>query len=253
MPSQSGIYYFQSNGKSREKPAVILIHGAAGNHLNWPHTIRRLGEHRVFALDLPAHGKSNGIGEQSIEGYCRILDRWMTGVGISQAVVIGHSMGGAIALMMALEYPDQVLGLGLVSTGAKMPVNQGMLDMLQGESTFPKAIELIVKWSYAQELDPKTKRQVMKQMLENRPGAVYGDFLACSQFDVRERLGEIKMPAVVITGSEDKMMAVSSSEYLHENISDSRLHIIEGGGHMVMLEKPDEAGKLVSQFLKEFD
>ena len=73
MPTAGDIYYFASKQGAATKPAVVLIHGAGGDHLHWPHNIRRLGEYRVFAPDLPGHGKSRGIGAQSIREYAKTI------------------------------------------------------------------------------------------------------------------------------------------------------------------------------------
>ena len=107
MPLNAEIYYRYSNEGEGEVVPVILIHGAGGTHLHWPAQIRRLPGHNVYALDLPGHGKSEGRGNQTIESYCHSIIQWMDDIHIFRSVIVGHSMGGAIALTMALQYPER--------------------------------------------------------------------------------------------------------------------------------------------------
>jgi len=118
MPFAAGIHYFVREEGDVFRPPVILIHGAGGNHLYWPPELRRLAGFRVLALDLPGHGKSSGVGLQSIRDYASSLMTYMDAVGLSRAVIVGHSMGGAIALTLCLDHAERVAGLGLIATGA---------------------------------------------------------------------------------------------------------------------------------------
>jgi pimeloyl-ACP methyl ester carboxylesterase len=115
MPLSAGLYYFHHEGGSAGKPPMVLLHGAGGDYLVWPPEIRRLPGIRVYALDLPGHGKSGGPGCQSVEDYARAVVGLMDAVGLWRAAFVGHSMGGAIALTLALDFPERTAGLGLVS------------------------------------------------------------------------------------------------------------------------------------------
>ena len=131
MPVSADLYYhFYEGSNEGQRPSVILIHGAGGNHLYWPSEIRRLPGYRVFALDLPGHGKSGGRGQQSISTYAEVVLEWLESVGIHSAVFVGHSMGGAIAMTLALDHPEHVLGLGLVSAGARLRVAPAFLERM---------------------------------------------------------------------------------------------------------------------------
>ena len=148
MPFAGGLYYFtsQQNG-DKGSPAVVLIHGAGGTHLHWPYNLRRLNNHRVFAPDLPGHGKSAGLGKQSVEKYAETIADWMNAIGLDQALMVGHSMGGAIAQTLAVRYPEMVTGLVLIGTGARLEVNQELLYKFSTPSSTPAAIDLVVKLS----------------------------------------------------------------------------------------------------------
>jgi len=251
MPTAGDLFYFASKQGVATRPAVVLIHGAGGDHLNWPYNIRRMGDYRVFAPDLPGHGKSGGIGEQTIGGYAKIIADWLIDIGIARAVFVGHSMGGAIAQTLALDHPDLVRGIVLVGTGSKLPVNPDLLEKLSVPAAFPKAVELIVKWSFTKEADEKLRQQAQETMMKTRPTVVYGDFLACSKFDVTERLKDIKKPTLVICGGVDVMTPFAISEGLRDQIPGATLVTVEGAGHMVMAEKSDEVAAAIRKFLSE--
>src|SRR4030042_2520041 len=107
MPNAAGIYYHAYEGAGGGKhPPVVLIHGAGGHHLYWPSQIRRMPGLRVYALDLPGHGKSEGRGEQSIALYAESILGWLLAVDIHRAIFVGSSMGRAIALHLALAHPQ---------------------------------------------------------------------------------------------------------------------------------------------------
>lgn len=249
MPLAKEIYYFASKGGAFDRPPVVLIHGAGGDHLHWPHNIRRLPGHRVFALDLPGHGKSAGLGRQTISAYAKDIVDWLDEIDIYRAIFIGHSMGGAIAQVLALEHSDRVLGLGLVATGAKLGVNPSLLEKLSVPATFPIAVELILNWSYAEGTPKKHIATVKEQLLTTRPSVMYGDYLACDRFNVMEAINKIEVPTTVICGREDRMTPLKYAKYLVEHIPNAHLTVIPDSGHMVMQEKPQAVAKALEAFV----
>jgi pimeloyl-ACP methyl ester carboxylesterase len=253
MPTADGIYYFASKSNGNGKIPIVLLHGAGGNHLHWPHNLRRLADHKVFAPDLPGHGKSSGIGMQSIQKYAEAIANWMEAIEIKKAVIGGHSMGGAIAQTLALEYPKLVSGLILVATGAKLSVNQDLLHKLSTPASTPAAIDFIIKWSWMPGTDKKLLEKVQEQMLEVRSSVVYGDYLACNNFDLTDSLNKIKAPTLLIAGEQDKMTPLDLQQQLENGIKQAELTVIPEAGHMVMLEKPDLVAKEARSFLAKLN
>ena len=86
-------------------------------------------------------------------------------------------------------------------------------------------------------------------MLRNDPAVMYGDFLACNDFNVMEQLNQIDLPVLVITGSEDRMTPAKFGRYLAGSLHNGRLEIVDGAGHMVMLEEPAMVSSLVAEFV----
>lgn len=252
MPIASGMYYSVSGGDLSKSPALVLIHGAGSNHLIWPPELRRLSGYRVFALDLPGHGSSYGFAEQSIEVLAGHLKSFIKAVELYQPVVVGHSMGGAIALMLALMDSEMVSGVGLVASGAFLGGETDILDNLSTPVTVPKALQLIRRQIFSATADPFLVSRVMAVLEETRPGVLYNDWRACADFDVRSQVNLIHKPVRIWVGSEDHLIPVSYANFLVSNIPNARLQVIEGAGHMLVLEAPCTIGHGLEDFLNEF-
>ena len=248
MPLITGLYYFD-NGGHWARPAVILIHGAGGNHLHWPPEIRRLKDQRIYAIDLPGHGKSEGIGRQSIADYARSVIEFMEALKIQKAVFVGHSMGGAVALWLGIHHPSRTLGLGLIGTAPRLHVSSDLLSSSSVAATLPLCIKSITNLAFGPHTDPRTKELAAERMAEIRYPVLHGDFMACDVFDETSMQGRIKAPALIICGSEDRMTPVRYSEAMHGRIKKSMLHVIDGAGHMVMLEQPLMVANSLNLFL----
>jgi pimeloyl-ACP methyl ester carboxylesterase len=228
---------------------VILIHGAGGSHLSWPPQIRRLADENIYAPDLPGHGKSEGAGRQSIDDYADDVFAFMQELKIRAAVIVGISMGSAIALNLALKYPGQVLGLGLLGSSSKLRVLPNLLEALGNPNTFEYAVNMVNENCFSSETSQNLIELSKRSMLEIRPPVLLGDFLACNEFDITGQLDKINVPAFIICGAEDKMSPVKFSESLRDGIANSQLHVLDHAGHMVMLEQPDAVADLLKQFI----
>jgi pimeloyl-ACP methyl ester carboxylesterase len=249
MPLSAGIYYFFHDGGKKAWPPMILLPGAGGDHLIWPAEIRRLPEFRVYALDLPGHGKSEGAGRQSAADYARSVLEFMDTVGLWQAVFVGHSMGGAVALTLALEFPERAAGLGLISSGACLPVPPEILENAASSSTFPFAVQELHTLSCGIHTPPRLAEKNLKRLMAVRQTLFYGDLLACDQFDVTERLPFIKIPVLVICGTNDRLTPARYSTTLAARIPGAALQTVDEAGHLVMLEQAQRVAKLLSVFL----
>ena len=250
MPIAADIYYHAyEGGEEGERPPVVLIHGAGGTHLYWPSELRRLPGYRVFTLDLPGHGKSSGRGQQSIATYAHSVLNWMQAAGLHSAVFVGHSMGSAIAITLALKNPQHVLGLGLVGASARLNVNPTLLENSASPTTFHSVVETVVAWSFGPQTPSQLTELAARRMAETRPTVLHSDFLACNEFDETEHIAEISKPALVMTGAEDKMTPVRNAQFLAATIPNARLEIIPNAGHMVMLERPQAVASALLSFL----
>ena len=249
MPVAAGMYYFAHQADNFTRPPVILIHGAGGHHLFWPPQIRRLHDQRIFAVDLPGHGKSAGLGHHTIEDYCGEILEFLKALKLNGAVLVGHSMGAAIALQMAIQNRKYVLGLVLAGGDARLRVKPALLQSASDPSTFSETVRLVTDLSFSPETNPRLKELAAQRMTETRPSVLFGDFLACNAFDMTDHLSTVSVPTLILCGEEDKMTPARNSKFLHENIPDSKMEILPSVGHMLMLERPDRFATLLADFL----
>lgn len=249
MPYQTDLYYQAYQADDPGRKPLVLIHGAGGDHLSWPSQIRRLSGYRVYAPDLPGHGKSGGHGLQRIESYGEAVLSWIQVLGLPKMILAGHSMGGAIVLWLAIHYPELVQGLVLMSTGARLPVNLSIIEELATQYGFPSAVDKICRWSFSPKIEPQLVENVKKQMLKLRPSVLAGDFRACDLIDQSGELEKVQVPTMVLVGDEDKMTPVRYSEELRDGIKGSELKLVRGSGHMLPLEKPDQTKIYLREFI----
>jgi len=234
----------ETSGKA---PALVCVHGAGGSHLNWPAEIRRLPGSAVYALDLPGHGRSTGTGRQTIGEYAAALVSFLDVLKLPDAVIAGHSMGSAVALEMTLSHPGRIRGLVLVGSGARLRVAPAILQGILKD--FEGALELISDWAYGPDAPADLKHLGQQLMSGTSSKVMHGDFLACDAFDVMDRLGEVDVPTLIITGTADRLTPVKYANFLAQNMPSAELLLVENGGHMVMLERPQEVGAAVSHFV----
>jgi pimeloyl-ACP methyl ester carboxylesterase len=240
-------FYALYQGDVRGKRNLVLVHGAGGSHLDWPALLRRLREANVYALDLPGHGRSEGVGRSSITAYCDFFLAFLDALGLEKAIVVGHSMGGAIVLDFALHYPDRLDGLILVGSGARLRVAPAILTGIL--SGFEATVDLVCDYAFGPSATEQLKRLGRQRLLKTPPEVLHGDYAACDAFDVMERLGEVRRPTLVIGGTADKLTPPKYSVYLRDHIPGAELVLVDAAGHMVMLEKPEVVAKAVSKFI----
>jgi len=249
MPNAASIYYHASKTGYGDSPPLVLIHGAGGTHLHWPAEIRRLPNFRVYALDLPGHGKSSGRGLQTIEAYAESVIEWLEAVGLHRALFVGHSMGGAIALTLAKNHASQVLGLGLVGSGARLRVDPRIFENTGNTQTYPTAIATIIAKAFSPTANPRLVELAQQRMAKTRPSVLHGDLSACNSFDIMASLPTIKLPTLVVCGQADELTPLRYSQHLADQIPNGTLQIIPAAGHMVMLEKPQEVAAVLARHL----
>ena len=132
MPICADLFYRNYHGEAEEFVfPVILLHGAGGSLMGWPSNLRRLPGQRVFALDLPGHGHSIPPACRTMPCLVRKLHHFVTDMGFFHVVLVGYSLGGALALSYASAYPDQITGLISISCGDRFEMPEGLLGKLR--------------------------------------------------------------------------------------------------------------------------
>lgn len=205
----------------------------------------------MYALDLPGHGQAGGRPDSTISGYAESVLDWMRSEGIEPAVLVGHSMGAAIALVAALRVPRAVAGLVLLGASARLRVAPEILADSASPADFPRAVDTVTDWGFSPSAPEALVKLARQRTLEAGHEAFHLDFQACDDFDVRQRLPEIKVPAIVIQGEDDRLTPLFLARELVEGLPDGALVSLADAGHMVMLEKPDQVAELLDEFMND--
>ncbi|WP_158246149.1 alpha/beta fold hydrolase [Sulfobacillus sp. hq2] len=207
----------------------IFIHGAGSTAHTWSRQ-HRLPWPTMF-LNLPA--KPQILPDHLIAA----LADWIVPQIHEPAVLVGHSMGGAIAQTLALLVPDKVAALVLVGTGPRLPVNPELLNKLAVDPD--AATANIARWSLARQFDPALYEANLRLLRQISPDRILHEMTACSLFDVRSRLHTYHGPAFLIRGAEDRMTPESLSQEFLSIWPQLPVYTIPKAGHLMMLESPD--------------
>lgn len=227
---------------------VLALHGAGATGRQWGYQLRDLrGQSRIIAPDLAGHGRSGGLPPGSIADASTQLMALLDRLGVERAVVMGHSMGGAIAQWLALYTPQRVRGLILVGTGARLPIAAELVAAI--EHDWPSAAMLITRQAYAPGTEPMLITRLATELALAPAGLVLADYRACAQHDLTTQLQRIAVPTLIVVGEHDRLTPPYLSSELQAAIPDSQLAVVPAAGHMVMLEKPDAFNEEVRRWL----
>jgi pimeloyl-ACP methyl ester carboxylesterase len=234
------------------KQPLVFLHGSADSTRIWRLQLEHFtkdGKDKVFAIDLPGHGQRVDTlsSEVSIQDYAEAVRSIIKHeLHVDQPVIAGHSLGGAIALMMALEHNTELSGLILIGTGARLRV---LPTLLENAKTNPQETRRqLVEMATAPLNQARVAPAIIAEQETSGPLILYRDLMACHNFDVINRLQEISVPSLIICGEEDRLTPVKYSQYLHRQITHSKSHIIPQAGHYVMREQPEKVNQLIEQW-----
>lgn len=231
------------------EPAVILIHGAGLDRTIWQMQTRNIAfrGRRVFAVDLPGHGRSEGPALASVAEMADWVVRFMDAAGVDRATVMGHSMGSLIALDLAARHPERAEGLILTGVAEAMPVHPDLLAAARADE--PLAPELIVFWGLGEKaqtgghpLPGLWVHGASEVLLKNaKSGVLANDLAACDAYgDATEAAKKVSCPAYFVLGRDDKMSPAKSGRALAAAIPGAEVTVLERCGHMMMIERPNE-------------
>jgi pimeloyl-ACP methyl ester carboxylesterase len=231
-----------------DRKTLVFIHGSGGSHADWILQYTPLkNAFNIVAIDLPGHGQSDGAGERDVPAYVAWVKKLLKEHGIAKPVLIGHSLGAAICLSFAILHGDEAAAVVPVGGGGRMPVNPAILEGLKQD---PAAIfVLAAKFSVAKENRERLSGLITETLSRVNPEIIHGDFTACDKLDIKEAIAGIRIPTLVVCGAEDKMTPPALSEYLGAHIPGAALALIQGAGHMVMLENPEAFNTALTDFV----
>ncbi|GAB4207842.1 MAG: alpha/beta hydrolase [Roseiflexaceae bacterium] len=216
---------------------VVLIHGLSGSSRWWSQNLRALAQHhRVYALDLIGFGESRCGHPFVLSEAASIIAQWMDGIGLEQASVIGHSMGGLIAADLAADHPERIARLALVDPAAH-PFDLKLFGppsmLLQAMRYLPlNFLALLISDAY--KAGPSTLLS-----------AIFDLFTT----DIRHKLGAIRAPTMLVWGEHDVLVPLSLGMKLREYLPHARFVVMKAAGHNPMMDRPEAFNRLMSDFL----
>lgn len=238
---------------NQDLPTLLMIHGAGMNHAQWQGQMAGLRDHaNTVAVDLPGHALSaHHEGNQSITHYAEILSELARELNSSRLIMAGHSMGGAVCLEFAMRYPDQVDGLVLVNTGAKLRVQQELLQQIRDD--YPAFIRHLTRNALGEDTGSQVTEQFAELLMQSETDAVYNDFASCDNFDRLEAVSQIACPALVISSDQDMMTPPKYGEFLADQLEQGEYALIEGAAHISPMEQPEAVNAAILEFLQQFN
>ena len=248
---------------SGEGPAIILLHGFTGSHQDWAFQIPVLSKkHRVVAMEHRGQGKSEAPSspdDYSVSIFAQDVYGLLQHLGISKTCLVGHSMGGFMALEFALEHPEMVTALVLVDTSsqmeqvpeyAKLKAEANRLARTEGmEAAFEYNAAHNAMMRERFEKHPELREVARQKMLQTSVnGYIYGWDAIWNWKPVTHRLSEIKVPTLIVVGEED-ILFIEAAQIMRELIADAEVVIIPGATHSPHEEAAEAFNDVLMSFL----
>ncbi|HWA30794.1 MAG TPA: alpha/beta hydrolase [Rhizomicrobium sp.] len=252
---------------NRNGPVLVLVHGSNASLFTWEPWVARLGkDYRIVTMDLQGHGLTGAVpnNDYSQEGMVTFVDEVVTKLGISKFALGGNSMGGGVVARYAEEHPDKVSALILVDAAGE-PVGQGdhvpLVFQIARMPVLNKVLLYITPRALVKE--GLNDAIVHKQIITDKMIDQYWEFARMEgsrqangiRFqlpwtnDVKEHIGDIKAPTLILWGAEDHLIPVAAAHAFQKDIPGSKLIIYPATGHIPMEEVPDQSAADVRAFL----
>ncbi|WP_424004628.1 alpha/beta fold hydrolase [Haloarcula salina] len=234
-------------------PVVLYVHGSGATHRVWVRQYAPSGPpHPAVALDLSGHGDSDDVdadaGAETLEAYAR--DVVAVAKQARAEVLVGNSLGGAVAQWVALETDWTPAAMVLTGTGPQLPVFDGLREWLADD--FERAVDFLHgRDRLFHDADEPTVNRSREQMAAVGQAVTRRDFLTCHAFDVRERLAEIDVPVLALCGEHDKLTPREYHETLAREIPAGEVAFVPDAAHLAMIERSDQFNDAVSAFLDD--
>lgn len=248
VENQPAYAYTGSKPLDAARPGIIFIHGVGNDHSVWQLQSRYFAHHgfNALAIDLPGHGRSGGAPRGSIGEYAGWLAAFLDAAGMSDATLVGHSMGALIAVETALRFPARVRQLALLGVSIPMPVAGVLLSAAKDDPS--SAFDMLNLWGHGPAAkmgkSPSPGLTLLgnnRRLLEqSRPGVLYSDLRACNgySFEPAQRQA-IACPTLFLIGLRDQMIPPKAARATAAFVAGARTAAIDAG-HSMMAEAPDD-------------
>jgi 3-oxoadipate enol-lactonase len=239
-------------------PAVLLIHGVGGDARNWDPIAARLARRfDVIAMDLRGHGGSPPI-TAPLDAHALAADALevLDSTGVTTSRVVGFSLGGVVAQALALDRPERVAKLAVLGTVCGRSPDErerarARIDFLRTNGLAALADANRERWftdAFRRDHADVVERRVA-QVKACDPASYREAFTVFCTADFAERLGEMPMPTLVVTGEHDVAATPRMARLMAERLPNAQVHVLPGLRHSLLLEAPDQVGALLDAFL----
>lgn len=241
-------------------PTVLLLHGLGSAGGDWVFQFGPLSRagYRVLAPDLRGFGRSSAPPEVTVQAMAEDMAVFLERMGAAPAHVVGISMGGTVALQLALDHPDMVRRLVLVNTFARLRpqglsgrfymLARAVLAALMGPQ---KQAEMVARRLFPHPGQELLRENILRRITQTNPCAYRSAMRSLMRFDVEGRLGELRMPVLVVTGAEDTTVPPPVQRVLVRGIPGARQTVVEGSGHGIIADNPEAFNRILLEFLAE--
>ena len=241
-------------GINNNKDTIVFLHGSGLSHIVWSLAEQYFSNKNfnVLSIDLPGHGNSTGPCLDTIEKIADWLEKVFIELKLDKVILIGHSQGCLEMLEYSQKYKNKIKKLVFIGGSYQMPVNQALIDLAKnGDSD---AVKLMMKWSFKNSKKFIGGNPVEKiiQSPKDIKEILAVDLVACNNYaNGFNAVKELDCPAMLIFGSDDKMVSLEVGKKFADLIKNSSTHIIKECGHMIMIEKAFEMREKVLEFLQK--
>ena len=238
----------------KKKDTIVFLHGSGLSHIVWSLTEQFFSNNNfnVLSVDLPGHGNSDGPCLDTIEKIADWLDKVFIKLSLNEVILVGHSQACLEILEYSYKYKNRLKKLVFIGGSYKMPVNQDLLDLAEnGDSG---AVKLMMKWGYegSKKFIGGNPVEKIIQSPRDISKILAVDLVACNNYTNGSNAAKaIDCPSMLIFGVLDKMVNIEVGKKFAKLINNSTTHVIEGCGHMIMIEKAFEMRDKVLEFLKK--
>jgi 3-oxoadipate enol-lactonase len=241
---------YETADRGGSGPGICFVHGSGGSRAVWKSQHRLADRHPIVAVDLSGHGDSQDVeadpGYTTLSAYADDVEAVLEAT--DARVLVGNSLGGAVAMHLLIERDLEIDAAVLTGTGARLGVLQDLLDWL--ETDFDRAVEFLHDDDRLfHDPEPELREYSIEGMYACGQAVTRRDFRTCHRFDVRDDLHRIDVPTLAVYGEHDQLTPPRFHEYLADEIDDAELVEIENAAHLAMLEQPEAFNEAVAEFL----
>ena len=236
------------------KETIVFLHGSGLSHIVWSLTEQFFSNKNfnVLSFDLPGHGNSDGPCLDTIEKIADWLEQVFISLNLEKLTLVGHSQGCLEILEYASKYKNRLKKIVFIGGSNKMPVHSDLIDLAKnGDSD---AVKLMMKWGYEGSkkfIGGNPVEKIIQSPRDIRE-ILAVDLVACNNYkNGTDAAKSIECPSLFIFGSLDKMVNLEAGKKFSNLVKNSTVHIIEGCGHMIMIEKAFEMRDKVLEFLNK--